>query len=116
MVDLRVGSPTFQRWEAVELDDAGGRALFLAEGLGHAFTPLSDEATVVYLCSTGTRPDAEHGVNPLDPDIGIGWPDEGGGGAVGQGRRRAQAGGGAGPPGCCPLSRHTWRRARALRG
>ena len=36
VVDLRVGSPTFQRWEAVDLDNAGGRALFLAEGLGHA--------------------------------------------------------------------------------
>jgi dTDP-4-dehydrorhamnose 3,5-epimerase len=74
VVDLRVGSPTFQRWEAVELDDAGGRSLFLAEGLGHAFTPLDDEATVIYLCSTGYAPQAEHGVHPLDPDIAIAWP------------------------------------------
>ena len=74
VVDLRADSPTFRRWEAVELDDASGRALFLAEGLGHAFTPLSDEATVVYLCSTGYAPEAEHGVHPLDPDIGIAWP------------------------------------------
>ncbi len=74
VVDLRAGSPTFGRWEAVELAGADGRAVFLAEGLGHAFTPLSDEATVVYLCSTGYAPDAEHGVHPLDPDLGIDWP------------------------------------------
>jgi dTDP-4-dehydrorhamnose 3,5-epimerase len=74
VVDLRAGSPAFGRWEAVELADADGRAVFLAEGLGHAFTPLSDEATVVYLCSTGYSPDAEHGVHPLDPDLGIAWP------------------------------------------
>ena len=74
VVDLRAGSPTFRRWEAVELSAADGRAVFLAEGLGHAFTPLSEEATVVYLCSTGYAPDAEHGVHPLDPDLAIGWP------------------------------------------
>jgi dTDP-4-dehydrorhamnose 3,5-epimerase len=74
VVDLRAGSPGFGSWEAVELAGADGRAVFLAEGLGHAFTPLSDEATVVYLCSTGYAPDAEHGVHPLDPDLGIAWP------------------------------------------
>ncbi len=75
VVDLRVGSPAFRSWEAVELDDATGRALFLAEGLGHAFTPLSAEATVVYLCSSPYDPGREHGIHPLDPDIGITWPD-----------------------------------------
>src|SRR5271170_4270885 len=52
VVDLRVGSPSFGRWEAVRLDDDSRRAVFLAEGLGHAFTALSEEATVIYLCST----------------------------------------------------------------
>ena len=48
--------------------------MFLAEGLGHAFTAISDEATVIYLCSTPYSPGREHGVHPLDPDIGIEWP------------------------------------------
>src|SRR5438552_10475609 len=52
IVDVRVGSPTYGRWEAVRLDDTSRRAVFLAEGLGHAFTAVSDEATVIYLCST----------------------------------------------------------------
>ena len=74
IVDVRVGSPTYGRWEAVRLDDTSRRAVFLSEGLGHAFTAVSDEATVIYLCSTPYSPGREHGVHPLDPDIGIEWP------------------------------------------
>jgi dTDP-4-dehydrorhamnose 3,5-epimerase len=29
---------------------------------------------VVYLCSTGFTPGREHGINPLDPALGIDWP------------------------------------------
>jgi len=75
VVDLRVGSPTFGQWEAVRLDDDSRHALFLAEGLGHAFMALTDEATVVYLSSTGYAPEREHDVHPLDPDLGIAWPE-----------------------------------------
>lgn len=75
VVDLRVGSPTYRRWDAVRLDDSGKQAVFLAEGLGHAFLALTDEATVVYLTSTGYAPDREHGVHALDPELGIAWPD-----------------------------------------
>ena len=74
VVDLRAGSPTFGKWEAVQLDAATRRAVFLAEGLGHAFTALTDGATALYLCSTPYAPGREHGVHPLDPAIGIAWP------------------------------------------
>ncbi|WP_367319066.1 dTDP-4-dehydrorhamnose 3,5-epimerase [Streptomyces sp. HUAS ZL42] len=76
VVDLRVGSPSFGRWEAVRLDDATRHAVFLAEGLGHAFLALTSDATVVYLCSTGYAPEREHGVHPLDPELGIAWPED----------------------------------------
>ncbi|MFF5475736.1 dTDP-4-dehydrorhamnose 3,5-epimerase [Streptomyces sp. NPDC012935] len=76
VVDIRLGSPTFGRWEALRLDDDSRHALFLAEGLGHAFMALTDEATVVYLCSTGYAPEREHGVHPLDPDLAIAWPED----------------------------------------
>ena len=75
VVDLRVGSPRFGRWEAVRLDDTARRAVFLAEGLGHAFLALTDDTTVVYLCSAGYAPEREHGVHPLDAGLGIVWPD-----------------------------------------
>ncbi|MFC8785295.1 dTDP-4-dehydrorhamnose 3,5-epimerase [Streptomyces nigra] len=75
VADIRVGSPTFGQWEAVRLDDDGRRAVFLAEGLGHGFMALTDDATVVYLCSTGYDPRREHTVDALDPALGITWPD-----------------------------------------
>lgn len=74
VVDLRTGSPTFGKWESVLLDTDRRMSLFLAEGLGHGFMALSDEATVLYMCSTGYAPGREHGVNPMDPAIGIEWP------------------------------------------
>jgi dTDP-4-dehydrorhamnose 3,5-epimerase len=76
IIDIRVGSPSYGCWEAVRLDDAGRRAVFLSAGLGHAFMTLSDEATIIYLCSTPYTPGREHGVHPLDPEIGIEWPTD----------------------------------------
>jgi dTDP-4-dehydrorhamnose 3,5-epimerase len=73
-VDLRTGSPTFGKWETVRLDDQRHQAVFLAEGIGHAFMALSEQATVVYLCSTPYAPGRERGVHPLDPALGVPWP------------------------------------------
>src|SRR5690606_11740753 len=75
VVDLRVGSPTFGVWDAVLLDDVDRRAVYVAEGLGHAFMSLEDGSTVLYLCSAGYAPGREHGVPPLDEELGIEWPD-----------------------------------------
>ncbi|MER6276493.1 dTDP-4-dehydrorhamnose 3,5-epimerase [Streptomyces sp900105245] len=75
VVDIRVGSPTYAQWEAVRLDDESRRAVFLAEGLGHAFMALTDDTAVVYLCSAGYAPGREHGLHPLDPQLGIAWPE-----------------------------------------
>jgi dTDP-4-dehydrorhamnose 3,5-epimerase len=74
VVDIRVGSPTFGRWASVRLDDEDRRAVYLAEGLGHGFCALSDRATVAYLCSSTYRPGHEHGIHPLDRELGIAWP------------------------------------------
>jgi dTDP-4-dehydrorhamnose 3,5-epimerase len=76
VVDLRVGSPTFGRWEGVLLDDVDRRAVYLAEGLGHGFCAMTDDATLTYLCSTTYNPSAEHTVHPLDEELGIDWPAE----------------------------------------
>lgn len=73
-VDIRVGSPTFGAWDTVLLDDVDRRAIYLSEGLGHAFLSLADDSTVLYLCSTPYTPGREHGIHPLDPEIGIKWP------------------------------------------
>lgn len=74
VVDLRVGSATFGRWETVRLDDRARNAVYLSEGLGHGFCALEDDSTVVYLCSTPYSPEREHAVNPFDTELAIDWP------------------------------------------
>jgi dTDP-4-dehydrorhamnose 3,5-epimerase len=74
VVDIRVGSPTFGQWDAVTLDDQSRRAVYVSEGLGHAFLALEDDSTVMYLCSAPYNPGREHTVNALDPAVGIDWP------------------------------------------
>ncbi|WP_433617143.1 dTDP-4-dehydrorhamnose 3,5-epimerase family protein [Dactylosporangium sp. CA-139114] len=76
VVDIRVGSPTFGRWEGVQLDDVDRRAVYLSEGLGHAFCALTDDATLTYLVSETYNPAGEHDLHPLDPDLAIAWPVE----------------------------------------
>ncbi|MGV9566576.1 dTDP-4-dehydrorhamnose 3,5-epimerase family protein [Streptomyces sp. NPDC003480] len=76
VVDIRTGSPSFGTWEAVRLDDTTHRCLYLSEGLGHAFMALENNSTVVYLCSQPYAPRREYGINPLDPALGIAWPED----------------------------------------
>ncbi|PZS17167.1 MAG: dTDP-4-dehydrorhamnose 3,5-epimerase [Pseudonocardiales bacterium] len=73
VVDIRVGSSTFGEWDAVQLDDVDRRAVYLSEGLGHAFMSLADGSAVTYLCSTGYNPGGEFGTHPLDAELGLPW-------------------------------------------
>jgi dTDP-4-dehydrorhamnose 3,5-epimerase len=73
--DVRVGSPTFGVTDAVRLDSEHRRAVYLPEGVGHAFLALEDDSTLAYLCSTGYAPGREHGITPVDPKLGLALPD-----------------------------------------
>ena len=75
IVDIRVGSPTFGQWDSVLLDTVHRRAVYLSEGLGHAFCALEDDTTAHYLCSAAYNPGAEHGLHPLDPQVGLTFPE-----------------------------------------
>ena len=76
VVDIRVGSPTFGQWDSVLLDTTSRRAVYLAEGLGHAFVSLAEGATVSYLVSDLYRPDREHAVSPLDIALALQLPHD----------------------------------------
>jgi dTDP-4-dehydrorhamnose 3,5-epimerase len=73
-VDLRVGSPTFRQWVAVELSDENARQLFVPVGFGHGFLTLSEIAEVQYKCSGYYNRAAEGAVRWDDPEIAIDWP------------------------------------------
>jgi dTDP-4-dehydrorhamnose 3,5-epimerase len=73
-VDLRRGSPTYGRWEAVELDEESMRELYVPVGFAHGFCVLSDVADVMYKQSAYYDPTVERGIAWNDPDVGIEWP------------------------------------------
>jgi dTDP-4-dehydrorhamnose 3,5-epimerase len=75
VVDIRVGSPTFGRWDSVLLDDRDHRSIYISEGLAHGFLALREDSTVTYMCSAGYDPAREHTINALDAAIGIAWPN-----------------------------------------
>lgn len=78
VIDIRVGSPTFGQWDSVLLDDTDRRAIYLSEGLGHAFVALTENATVSYLVTSTFNAEREHGINPLDPEVELRFPEEAG--------------------------------------
>ena len=74
VVDVRVGSPTFGQWDSVLLDTRDRRAVYLPEGMGHAFVALEDDTTAMYLVTSSYNPAREHGIHPLDPEVGLELP------------------------------------------
>lgn len=74
VVDIRVGSSTFGKVESFELNDKNNHSLYIAEGLGHGFLSLEENTVVSYLVSETFHADREHGINPLDPELGIVLP------------------------------------------
>ncbi|BBX48247.1 dTDP-4-dehydrorhamnose 3,5-epimerase [Mycobacterium cookii] len=73
-VDIRLGSPTFGRWDAVTLDDRSRKTIYISEGLAHGFLALQDNSTLMYLCSTEYNPQREHTIAATDPTLAIDWP------------------------------------------
>ncbi|MGW0809531.1 dTDP-4-dehydrorhamnose 3,5-epimerase family protein [Nonomuraea sp. NPDC002799] len=74
VVDLRVGSPTYGRYETTRQEADSGVSVYLSDGLGHAFLALTDDACMNYVCSEAYMPGTMIEIDPLDPAIGIPWP------------------------------------------
>jgi dTDP-4-dehydrorhamnose 3,5-epimerase len=74
VVDLRPASPTYLKWEGVDLDAENRRALHVPAGCAHAFLTLRDNTLVHYYVSSAYAPTAERGVRFDDPLFGFRWP------------------------------------------
>lgn len=74
VVDIRRGSPTFGRWEAVILSADNRRQLWIPEGFAHGFAVLSERAVFSYLCTDVYVKEADAGVRWNDGTIGVDWP------------------------------------------
>ena len=72
-VDIRVGSPTFGKHIAVDLDDENRRQLFVPRGFAHGFVVCSDSADFFYKCDELYSPADEKVLRCNDPTLGIDW-------------------------------------------
>jgi dTDP-4-dehydrorhamnose 3,5-epimerase len=76
VVDLRAGSPVFGAWHLEQLGEDTDAALYIPPGFGHGFLALTAGTVVMYLRAGPHDQAAERRVNPLDPELGIGWPGQ----------------------------------------
>ena len=74
IVDLRVGSPTYLRWQAVTLTAGDDTQVLIPEGVAHGFQALSDDTQLLYFHSHAYSPEHEAGVRHDDPRLAIAWP------------------------------------------
>ncbi len=75
IVDVRVGSPTFGRWQSFELNAENRLTLFVPAGFAHGFETLVDGTEVFYQMTGPHVPAAERGIIWNDPDLAIAWPE-----------------------------------------
>ena len=74
VVDLRVSSPSFKKWIAVELSGGNARQLWVPPGFGHGFLVMSNSADLVYKVTEFFDPDLDRTLRWDDPELAIEWP------------------------------------------
>ena len=72
-VDIRRSSPHFGKWTGVELNASNRLMLWIPPRFAHGFSVLSDEAEVVYKCTTLWHPPSDRSLLWNDPSLGIDW-------------------------------------------
>ena len=73
-VDVRRGSPTYGRWNAVVLSEANRRHFWIPPGFAHGFQALSELAVFSYLCTAPYDPSSDTAIRWDDPQLAIDWP------------------------------------------
>lgn len=75
IVDLRKNSPTYLKWQSVELHENDNKLLYIPEKFAHGFQTLKDDTVIYYQLSNYFIPDCYAGLRWNDPKIAICWPD-----------------------------------------
>ena len=76
VVDLRRGSATYGEARGCDLE-ADGPQLWIPPGFAHGYLVRTDVAEVAYKVTSYRAPAAERVIQPLDPALGVVWPEVG---------------------------------------
>lgn len=72
-VDIRIGSPTYGKYVAAELNEENHLQFYVPRGFAHGFAVLSDVAVFQYKCDNYYAPQSEGGIQLKDKSLGIDW-------------------------------------------
>ena len=74
VVDLRKDSPTYLKWQGVELSEDNYKMLLIPKGCGHGFQSLEDDTVLNYKVDQYFNPNADSGVCYNDSAINVQFP------------------------------------------
>jgi len=74
VVDLRKDSPTYLKWDGIELTAANRLMVYMPEGCAHGLITTADNTEMHYFMSALYEPNAARGMRWDDPAVGIKWP------------------------------------------
>lgn len=76
IVDLRPNSPTFLKWDSLELSAKTRNSLYVPAGCGNAWLTLEDNTHVHYYMTSMYEPGRDAGIRYNDPSFKFTWPME----------------------------------------
>ncbi|MBI2722711.1 MAG: dTDP-4-dehydrorhamnose 3,5-epimerase [Bacteroidetes bacterium] len=74
IIDIRKNSPTFLQHISIELSAENKKMIYVPEGFLHGFQTLEDNSELVYHHTEYFNPEADAGMNYIDPAFNIKWP------------------------------------------
>jgi dTDP-4-dehydrorhamnose 3,5-epimerase len=76
ILDLRLNSPTFGKWESIILSEENKKMLLIPRGFAHGMCTLEDHSIMLYKMDNKYEPSNEGTIKWDDPDLGVEWPCE----------------------------------------
>jgi dTDP-4-dehydrorhamnose 3,5-epimerase len=74
IVDFRPQSPTYTKWQSIELSSENRIGVYVPAGCAHGFQTLTDNVEILYQITPAYVVDAARGIAWDDPQLKIAWP------------------------------------------